>query len=276
MAIPSRIWASTAGPTVRGRPDPPYGDGPDVLALCGRSERETVRCVRFYGYLGIEPSDGRGEWDNLDHRRVRVQDALGGDDNGRMTKSGLAALRHPEIHIDNVTRARHQARPFRRHAQRLGELVADTILTKGPDREGHRLAHGRPEIMGQPLEVLVGIRIYPHAGRVHANSIHYGHGPSGYPSGVPIEVEALDRPLAAHGDPSRARAVPPPEPPDHSRGTRRDPNLYAPRRYAHPRSHAALDQPHQVDDRDLPHENWAPALPCMAALRRAASRRANR
>jgi hypothetical protein len=53
-------------------------------------------------------------------------------------------------------------------SQRLGELVASAILTKGPDREGYCVAHGRAEIMGQPLQFLVGIRIYPNASRMHA------------------------------------------------------------------------------------------------------------
>ena len=35
-------------------------------------------------------------------------------------------------------------------------MIADTILTKGANRERDCVADGRPEVLGQPLELLVG------------------------------------------------------------------------------------------------------------------------
>ncbi len=48
------------------------------------------------------------------------------------------------------------------------ELVADTILTRGANRECDGVADGRPEVVGQPLELLVRVRVDPHARGMHA------------------------------------------------------------------------------------------------------------
>src|ERR1035437_2349886 len=59
-------------------------------------------------------------------------------------------------------------------SERSGELAAHTVLSKRPNRERHRTSHGRPEVLGQPLELFVGLSIDPHTRRLHANQHTHG------------------------------------------------------------------------------------------------------
>ena len=56
-----------------------------------------------------EGSDGAGGGDDLDYVRVGVEDASGGDDDGRMAGPGVSTFRGSEVEFDDVTRGQHRA-----------------------------------------------------------------------------------------------------------------------------------------------------------------------
>src|SRR5690348_9427244 len=105
-----------------------------MLTLGGRSDGEAVVVVGLDRQFRVEPPDVRGQGHDVNHRRLRAEDALGRYDDPGMTKAGFATLGQSEVEIDNVTRGQHRARSSRRRA--MAESVAG--------RSGPGAARARP------------------------------------------------------------------------------------------------------------------------------------
>ena len=53
-------------------------------------------------------------------------------------------------------------------AQRLSQLLSDTVLAQSTDSEGDGAAHGRAELIRQTLQFLMCLAVDPHTSRLHA------------------------------------------------------------------------------------------------------------
>ena len=84
-------------------------DGPNMLTLCSGSVQQAVVPVGIDCDLRRETAKCAGQRNDLDHGRVRIEDALSGHNNSGMTESCLSTLGKPEIEIDDITRGQHRA-----------------------------------------------------------------------------------------------------------------------------------------------------------------------
>ncbi len=111
----SRICPSTRGADIAPhRADPVPGNSAKVLALSSRDMSQAVLVVRLEHDLRMELPNRRGEWHHVEDRWGLVEDPLRRHDDGGMPEAGFVSLGHPEIEVDDVTRARHRATPLRR------------------------------------------------------------------------------------------------------------------------------------------------------------------
>jgi len=89
-------------------------NGSDVLTLRGRRLLESVGFVLLDHDLAVKASKRAGQRYDLDHGWFGVENALSGDDDGRVEVSGFSSCRLAQVEADDVTRALHRAMTSRR------------------------------------------------------------------------------------------------------------------------------------------------------------------
>lgn len=73
-----------------------------MLALRGRRRVESVVRTGEDDDLGVEPAKRRRQRDDVDHRRVGIQDPLCSHQHGRVTEAILPTFRCAQLEVDDV------------------------------------------------------------------------------------------------------------------------------------------------------------------------------